>query len=79
MPAAIQFKYRINQRVRAPLCGIKLVVIKSIRYVTEIEIRNERERFITLGPEYQLYYYSSDKGWREWGWVSEKELDTVND
>jgi hypothetical protein len=79
MKNVIQFKYKINQKVRAPFCSFTLIVIKSIRYVTEIEARNEREKFTSIGPEYQLYYYSSDKGWREWGWLTEKELDTIND
>ncbi|MFK0730425.1 MAG: hypothetical protein ACIWVG_04520 [Gloeotrichia echinulata HAB0833] len=43
-----------------------------------------RNKFITNGWEYQIYHWSvykcdyiSDR-WSEWGWLSEKQLDTLN-
>jgi len=80
MKSPSQFKYRINQKVRAPFSSFVLTVVKSIRYVNESEWKNNRQKFVTKGWEYQLYYYSlSDKNWHEWGWLTEKELDNLND
>lgn len=76
---ANQPKYRINQIVKAPLCSVA-VVIKSIRYEGQSEWKSNRQKFTTLGWEYQAFYYSlSYKGWLEWGWLVEKELDSLND
>jgi hypothetical protein len=75
----ITFKYQINQIVRAPLCSFE-VVIKSIRYININEILDGKDTFKSVGQEYQLFYYLSDEeSWREWGWVSQTELDTLND
>jgi hypothetical protein len=76
---SVQPKYRINQQVKAPFCDVP-VVIKSIRYRGESEYRNNRQKFIAKGWEYEVYYYSQAyECWEQWGWLTEKNLDNVND
>lgn len=80
MKHPIQPKYRINQKVTTPFCSLPLTIIKSIRYITESEWKDNRQKFVPQGWEYQIYYYSSsDKTWSEWGWLKELELDSLND
>jgi hypothetical protein len=80
-----QPKYRVNQLVHVPYSP-KEGIIKGIRYVGQTgEYENNHHKFLTKGWEYQIYHWSAYKydcvgnGWTVWGWLTETELNTIND
>jgi len=76
--STIQFKYKVNQVVVVPNCNLP-TIIKSIRYLNDYDLVEGQRTWVTRGCEYQIYYYHrDDEWWREWGWVTEAELDKVN-